>query len=161
MEQTIYSAQINKYTVIRHVLYTPRNHRAIRHGCQQSFALRFLLLFEDRAPAHHHISALAVQLEDANVDLAIFPPFQVVHRPQFDLRSRQESAHADVNYQAALDPLGYLALDVRMLTVGFLDSFPHAPPVRSYVRQQHVAILVLVETLDFNRLARAKFNRRA
>ncbi len=36
---------------------------------------------------------------------AILPSLQVVHRPQFDLRRGQERPHADIDHQAALDPL--------------------------------------------------------
>ncbi len=127
----------------------------------QRFALRFLVFFQNRAAAHHHVAALAIQFQHAYFDLFIFPRIQVVHRPQFNLRSRQERPHADIHHKPALDPLRYFALDRRVLAIRLLDALPHAPPMRAHVRQQHVPIFLRVQTLHFNRLPCSEFNRAA
>ncbi len=128
---------------------------------RQRVALGLLLFFENRAVAHDDVPALPVQLQDANFDLAIVPSLQVMHRPQLDLRSWQERPHANIHHQPALDPLQNLPLQIRMFPVSLLDPLPYAAAMRAHVRQQHVAIPLLVQPLDLNCLSRAELNRRA
>src|SRR5271156_2924718 len=133
VEQPVHSAEIHEHAVVGYVFYTAGNNRTFRQGRHQFIALGFLLFFENRAPAYDHVAAFTIQLEDADVDITILPSIQVVYRPQFDLRSRQEGADADVNYQASLNALGNFARNRGMVTVRFLDLLPDAPPVRTHV----------------------------
>ena len=71
---------------------------------QQSITLRFRRFFKQHAAADHHVAALAIQFQDANFNLAILPRFEIVHRPQFELRRGQKRPHANINDQSALDP---------------------------------------------------------
>ena len=158
MQQAVHPAEIDEHTVIRHVLHVAVHHRAFHQRPGQRLALGLLLFLQNRAMAHHHVAALAVQFQDAHFDFAVLPALEVVYRPQLDLRSGQKRAHADVDYQPALDPLRNLSLEVRVLAVGLLDPLPDAPPVRTHVRQQDVAVLLFVQPLDFDRLPFAELN---
>ena len=134
MEQSVHPAQIDEHAVVRNVFHVPVHDRAFRKRCCQRVPLGFLLFFEDRAPAHHHVPAFAVQLQDAHFDLAVLPSLEIVHRPQLDLRRRQKCPHADIDHQSALDPLQDFPVHVRVLAIRFLDPLPYAPPVRPHVR---------------------------
>ena len=159
VQQAVHPAEVDEDAVVGHVLHAPGHDRAFGKRRRQRLALRFLLFFQNRAAAHHHVAALAIQLQDADLDFAVLPRFQIVHRPQLDLRGRQKRAHADIHHQPALDPLGDLAGHVGVLAIRFLDALPDAAPVRAHVRQQHVAVFLLVQPLDFDRLSFAEFNR--
>ncbi len=134
VKKPVHSAEVYENSIVRHILDASRHDRAFRERIGQSVALVLLLFFEDRAPADDHIAALAVQLQDANFDLAVLPRFQIVHGPQLDLRSRQKRADADVNHQPALDSFRRSSRYVCMLAVGFFDSLPDAAAVRAHIR---------------------------
>ena len=158
VQQPVHPAQVHKYAVVRDVFHFAGNDSAFGQRAHQRVALGFLVFFQDRATAHHHVAALAIQFQHADFDFFFFPRIQIVHRTQFDLRSRQERAHADIHHQAALDPLGNLSLDSGVLAIGFLDAFPHAAAMCAHVRQQHVSVFLRVQPLHFDRLPRSKFN---
>ena len=158
VKKAVHAAKVHENSVVRHVLHATRYHRAFGKRSRQRVALGFLLFFQNRAAADHHIAALAVQLQDAHFDFAVLPRFQIVHRPQLDLRSGQKRAHADIHHQPALDSLVDLAGDVGVLAVGFLDALPDAAAVCAHVRQQDVAVFLLVQPLDFDRLPSAEFD---
>src|SRR6202043_1927484 len=143
-------AEIYEYAVVRDVFHAATHNRIFRQRRHQRVAFGFLLLLKNRAAADNYIAALAIQFQNANFDVSILPSFQIVHRPQFDLRSWQEGANTDIDHQAALDALSYLAGDGRLLAIGFLDALPNAAPVSAHMRQQNVAILLLVQSFDFN-----------
>ncbi len=156
VQQSIQSAEIDKHAVVGDIFHAAGNGRAFHQRIHQSIAFSLGRFLEQRAPAHHHIAALAIQFQNAKFQLAILPRLKIVHRAQFQLRSRQKRTHADIDNQPALDALQNLALDRFVLAVSLVDALPNAPSVRPRMREQNVAVLVLVQPLDFNRLARAK-----
>ena len=74
--------------------------------------------------ADNDIAPLAIQFEDADLDIAIFPCFEIVHWPQLDLRCRQKRSYANIHYQSAFDALHRFARDVRVFAVRFFDVLP-------------------------------------
>src|ERR1700735_531428 len=134
VKKTVHPAEIDEHTIISYIFYPAGDHRAFRQGRHQFIALGLLLFFENRAAAHDYVASLTIQFQHADLDIAGLPSIQIVHRPQLDLRSRQERTNADINYQTALNALGDLAGDRRMLAIRFLDTLPNAPAVRTYVR---------------------------
>src|SRR6516162_7590130 len=97
MKQSVDAAKINEYAVVRDVL-----HDAAHFGiflehfqCESFFASLFVL--KDEFSRKDDIAALAVQLDDAALDL--FPPqrVEVFDGPDVDLRTGKESSNADVN----------------------------------------------------------------
>src|SRR6185437_9184897 len=69
--------------------------------------------------------------QDTAFELAILPGFQIVHRPQVELGSRQERANPDVYHQTAFDAVDYFARKRQPFLVRFLDLFPNPAPVRT------------------------------
>src|ERR1700683_3793509 len=134
VEQPVHPAEIHEHAVVSYVFHAPGDGRTFRQRGHQLIALGFLFFFKNRAAADDHIAALAIQFQDADVDIAILPGIQIVHRAQFDLRSRQESANTNINYQAALNALGDFARNRGMLAIGFLGALPDTPSVRAHMR---------------------------
>ena len=84
-----------------------------------------------------------------------------MHRAQFNLRGRQERADANFDDEAALDAFGNFAGYGGVLFVGLFDPFPNAAAMRAGVGQEDIAIFLRVQTLDFDGLTFAKFDRAA
>ena len=78
VQQSIHAAKINEYAVIGDIFHSPSNDSAFRERRPEFFSLCFLLVLKNRAPAHNHISALAVKLQYANFGLAVFPRIEIV-----------------------------------------------------------------------------------
>ncbi len=89
------------------------------------------------------VVAPAVEADDLELQLLAAQRLQVLDRLDVHQRAGQEGAQADVDRQAALDPVGDPALDDPAVLVGplHLRPAPHAQRLR--VGQKHVAFEVL------------------
>src|SRR5260370_339618 len=86
VKQAVHSAEIDEDAVIGDVLHFAGDDGAFGERGHQRVALRFLVLFENGAAADDYVAAFAIQLQNANFDVFVFPAVQIVHRAQFDLR---------------------------------------------------------------------------
>jgi hypothetical protein len=71
VQQAVDAAQIDERTVIGDVLDDTFDHRAFLQAGEQRFALRTLGGFQNSAPRYDHVVALAVQLDDLEVELLV------------------------------------------------------------------------------------------
>ncbi len=156
VQETIKTAEIDEDAVISDVLDAAGDCRAFDERIHQSVALGLGGFFEQRAAADDYVAALAIEFENAQLDLAIFPGFEIVDGAQLDLRGGEKRADADIYDETAFDALENFAGDGFVLAIGFVDAFPDAAAMRAGVREEDVAVLVFVKALDFDGLACAK-----
>src|ERR1019366_3990938 len=117
MQQAVNAAQVHECAVTSHVLHDAAYDLSLRHRVEHCLPLRLHLLVQDRAPAHHHIPALAIHLHYANREFTVFPLIDVSYRVRIGLRRRQKSAHTDVHHQPALDVIHNLPDHVGLVAV--------------------------------------------
>ena len=158
VQQAVDPADIHEYAIAGNALDRSVEDLALGNRIQQFLPLRFLLFLENRAPADHHVSALAVQLENSDLDIAILPFLQFMHWPKISLRSRQERAHTHVNDQAALHAIDDPACQCGLVVVRLIEIGPNAASTRALIGDYDVAILVLAGQLNFDVLSRIQLN---
>ena len=123
-------------------LTTPREHLAFGERLERVLLLLGVLLFEQRLAREHDVAALLVDLDDAHAELLPAQRVEVAHRAHVDLRAGQERADADVDREAALDPLDDAADDDLALGVGLLDLVPDLHLLGFFAREDDVAFAV-------------------
>ena len=158
VKQAVHTTEVHEDAVVGDVFDLAGDDCALGKAGHEGFALGLLIVFENHAAADDYVAALAIELEDADFNLAILPALEIVDGAQLNLRSRQKGAHTDINDEAALDAFGNLARDIAMLAIGFLDTLPNAAAVGAHVRKEHIAVSLFVETLDFDGLTGAELD---
>ncbi len=128
VQQAVDSAEVHECSILRHVFHVPVHHLAFAQRFHQRGTLGMQLFLEQRAPAHYHVPAAAVQLRDAHLDFCARQAVQVLYRPQVVLRTRQKRAHADIHHDAALDAVHDLADNSFLRFERRFDLLPRLPP---------------------------------
>src|SRR5581483_10957578 len=104
VQQAVDSAQIDESTVVRDVLDYTLHDGAFLQAFEQLLALLALAGLENRPPRHHDVVALAVELDDLELELLAFVGIGVLDRADVHQRAGKEGADAvDHHGQAALD----------------------------------------------------------
>ena len=124
-------------------LTTPRQDLALGERVERVLLLFRVLLFEENLARQHDVAALLVDLDDAHPQFLAAKRVEVANGTHVDLRSGQERAHADVDGEAALDPLDDAADDDLTLGVGLLDLVPDLHLLGLLAREDDVAVAVL------------------
>ena len=150
VQKAVEAAEIHEDAVVGDVLHFAGQHLAFRQRVHQRRSLGLQLFFQNCAPAHHHVAALAVQLGDAARQLLAHQGFEIRRRPDVVLRPGKKRAHADIHHQAALDAVHDLAGKRLVPFVGGLHSFPRALAQHLLVGEDGHALLALPGELHFN-----------
>ncbi len=158
VQQAIDAAEVDERAVIGEVLDDALDDRAFLQALQQLFALLGELALDDGAAGDHHVVALAVELDDLELEFLAFEVGRIAHRAHVDQRTRQERADVlDVDGEAALDLAGDPAGD-GFLGGRLLQVVPHQRALGLLARQLGFAEAVfdgvegdlhLVADLDF------------
>ena len=102
----------------------------------QRAALLDVAVFQHGAARHHHVVALAVELDDLELDVAAFQVRHVAHRADVDQRARQERPHVtDHDREATLDLATDAAGDGFALLHRFFEFVPHHRALGFLTRQ--------------------------
>src|SRR5260370_14596290 len=150
VQQAVDSTKVHERPVLRHVLHVPVHDLAFAQRFHQRGALGMQLFFQQRAPAHHHVAAAAVQLRDAHLDFCADQVVQLLRWPQLVLRARHERPHADLHHHAALDAVYYFAGNRFFRFERRVDFLPRPAPQHFQVRQYREAVLVFAGALHFD-----------
>ena len=104
VQQAIDTAEVNECTVFSDVFDHTVNNCAFFQRFHHLGALCTLRDFEHRAVAQHHVVALAVKLDNFELQSFVLVRGQIFDRARFDERTWQECANAiDQHGQATLD----------------------------------------------------------
>ena len=155
VQQAIDAAQVNEGAVIGNVLYRAVYDLAFLQVFHQLRALGVQLFFEQRAAADHDVSAAAVELGDAHLNIGADQAIEILRGAQVVLRAWQEGANsADVDNQPALDAVydfcrdGFLGLVLRV------NLFPGAAAIDLLIGDDGEAVFGLAGALHLNRSVR-------
>ena len=124
---------------------------ALLEGLEEVGANRSLGLFEVGAAREHDVVAVLVELDDLRFELLADVRLKVAHAAHLDERSGEEAAKADVDDEAALDNLNDGAGNDTFVFLDVLDRAPCALVLRTLLREDQAAFLVLLlenERLD-------------
>ena len=143
VEEPVDAAEVDEGAVIGDVLDHALHDLAVLEHFQGLGLLLLHRFFQNGLAGKDDVAALLVDLDDAHFELFAAQAVQIAHRPQVDLRSGQERAHADVDRQAALDALDDPSFDRGALAIGALDLVPDLHPLGLFPRKDDVAFGIL------------------
>src|SRR5690606_25017780 len=144
VQQAVDAAQVHERAVVGEVLDHALEHGTLDQLLHQRLALLGVLALDDGTAGDHDVVALAVELDELELQLLAFQVHRVAHRAHVDQRTGQERAHvADVDGEAALDLAADAAGDGFVLLEGFLELVPHHRALGLLARQHGLAEAVL------------------
>ena len=143
VQQAVDAAEVHEGAVLGDVLDDAVEDLALFERLEGLVLLLGVLLFEHGLAGEHDVAALLVDLDHAHPELLAPERVEVAHRPHVDLAARQEGADADVDGEAALDPLDDPARDDAALLVGALDLVPDLHLLGLLLGEDDVAVAVL------------------
>jgi len=151
VQEAVDAAEVDERTVVGDVLDDAMDDRALVQRLEQLGALLALRELDHRAAREHHVVALAVELDDLELEGLALVGGGVLDRARVDQRARQERADA-VRHdgQAALDLAGDGAVDVLAGLERLLQADPRGEPLGAVARQPGLAVAVF-ERLDRHR----------
>ena len=167
--ETVHAAQVDEQTVVGDVGDGAADNLAFLQGGAHLLAQRGPLALEDGPAGNDHVVALAVELEDLELEGLTDERIQVLDRAEIDLRIGQERRHADIHGHTAFHPVFNTALNGPVL---FLDSGNLLPDLDGngfFAGQQQAALVLpfldedleLVADLDLpGRILVAEFGER-
>ena len=104
VQQAVDAAQIHERAVVGDVLDHALDDGAFLQVLHHRFAVGTHALFQHGTARHHHVVALAVELDDLEFHFLVFERRGVLDRAHIDQRTRQEGAQAAHQHrQTALD----------------------------------------------------------
>src|SRR5437016_12343051 len=105
--------------------------------------MQLLLIFQNRAPADHHIAALSIEFDNPDLDVTIFALVQPMYRAEVNLRGRQEGPHAYVNDQASFNTVDDSPSQHRLIMISLVQIGPHSTPAGALVGNDKVTFFML------------------
>src|SRR5574338_205472 len=147
VEQAVDAPEVDERAVVRDVLDHAVDDLPLLQRLERGLAQLLALLLEQRPPRQHDVPAPLVELDDLERELLADYGPQIAHRPQVDLRARQERLHADVDREAALHAREDHALDGLVRLVRLADVVPDLEPIGLLLRE-HDAAAVVLDLLD-------------
>src|SRR5215472_3059807 len=106
VQEAVDSTKVNENPIVGDVFHFAGDDGAFGERIGERLALFFLFFFENSAAADDDVSALAIELEHAHFNFAVFPGFQIVRGAQIELRGGEKCAKANVHDQTAFDAVG-------------------------------------------------------
>ncbi len=144
VQQAVDAAEVDERAVVGEVLDHALDDRAFLQAVEQLFALGAELALDDRTTRDDHVVALAVELDDLELEFLALEVGRVAHRAHVDQRAGQERADVtDVDGEAALDLAGDAAGDGGIGGLGFFQFVPDERALGLLAREHGLAEAVL------------------
>ena len=145
VQQAVDAAQVDEGAVLGEVLDDALDDLAFLELVERLLLELGALLLEQHPAGQHDVAALLVELDDLEAVGFADVGVEVAHRPQVDLRARQERLHpaADGDREAALDPRADGPFDELVALTGGGDLVPDLETVGLLLGQDTQAVLVL------------------
>ena len=143
VQQAVDAAEVDERAVVGDVLDDALDDRAFLQRLEQFLALGTEARFEHGAARHDHVVALAVELDDLELERLAFERCRVLDRTDVDQRAGQEGADAvDHHGQAALDLAGDQAGDDGALLHRGFEVVPGLEALGLVAREPGLAVAV-------------------
>jgi hypothetical protein len=121
-------------------LTTPGDHRAFLQGFQNRRLACVDFFLDGQLARDDHVTAPAIQLQDAHRDILADERLGVGHRAHINLGGGHEGLDAHVHREAALGATQDQRGDQQALAVSLFQVFPRADADRLFVGQQDIAV---------------------
>src|SRR6185312_8758828 len=154
VQQAIEAAKIDERAVVSQVFDRAGEDGTFRQCGQGDGFPGVLVLFQNLLAADHDITALFVELDDADFDLLADVAVQIANGSNLNLRTRQECLDADVNGKAALDAADNQALDRRLFRDCLFEGVPNFVAERLFMADEIAALGLFALDNNFDRVAR-------
>src|ERR1700693_1439037 len=140
VQQPVYAAEVDECAVVGQVLDRAAHHGSFLQVVHERSALGREFLLHDRAPRHHDVVALLVELDDLELERLALQVGRIPDRTHIHQRARQKGTHViDFDREAALDAAGNDAGDDFAGIEGLLEPRPGACPLGFLARQARLA----------------------
>src|SRR5690606_26529987 len=144
VQQAVDAAQVHEGAVVGEVLDHALDDRAFLQPLQQLLALLGVLALDHRTAGDDDVVALAVQLDDLELEFLALEVGRIAHRAHVHQRARQERTDVlDVDGEAALDLAGDAAGDGLVAFHRFFQLVPDHGALGLLARQHGLAEAVL------------------
>src|SRR5690606_23751237 len=144
VQQAVDAAEVDERAVVGEVLDYALEHGALDQLLHQRLALLGVLALDDGAARDDHVVALAVELDELELEFLAFEVDGVADRANVDQRARQERADVlDVDGEAALHLAADAADDGLVLLERFFQLVPDHGALGLLARQHGLAEAVL------------------
>src|SRR5690606_7648847 len=144
VQQAVDAAEVDERAVVGEVLDHALQHRALDQLLEQLLALFRMLALDHRTAGDDDVVALAVQLDELELELLALEVGRVAHRAHVDQRTGQEAADVlDVDGETTLDLAADAAGDGLVLLERFLELVPHHRALGLLARQHGLAKAIL------------------
>src|SRR5690606_13801659 len=144
VQQAVDAAQVDERAVVGEVLDHALEHGALDQRLHQRLTLLGVLALDDGTARDDHVVALAVELDELELEFLALEVHRVADRAHVDQRARQERADVlDVDGEAALDLAADAADHGLVLLERFLQLVPDHGALGLLARQHGLAEAVL------------------
>src|SRR4249919_557739 len=144
VQQAVDAAEVDERAVVGEVLDHTLQHGALDQLLKQLLALFRMFALDHRAAGDDDVVALAVQLDELELEFLAFQVGRVAHRAHVDQRTGQEATDVlDVDGEAALDLAADAAGDGGVGLQGLFEFVPHHRTLGLLARQHGFAKAVL------------------
>ena len=143
VQQTVDAAEVDEGAVVGDVLDHTLEDVAGGELCEGVLLLLGALGLEDDLAGDDDVGASLVELDDLDADLLVDHRLEVAHRADVHLRAGEERADADIDRQAAFDPIDHEAGDDLVAAVGIFNLAPDLHLLGLLARYDDVSFLVL------------------
>src|SRR5262245_7733747 len=144
VQQPVYAAKLDERAVVSDVLDDALDDRAFGQRREELLALFAEARFEHGTAGDDDVVALAIELDDLELERLVFERRGVLDRTDVDERAGQERADAiDHHGQAALDLARHLAGDDGALLHRALEVVPGFQALRLVARELGLAVAIL------------------
>ncbi len=151
VQQAVDATEVDERAVVGDVLDDALDHRAFLQGLEELLALFTLVGLDDGATRHDHVVALAVELDDLELELLALVGRGVLDRTGVDQRARQERTDAvDHDGETALHLAGDETLHQRAGFERLLQLRPGGEALGLVAGQAGLAVAVF-QGFDGNR----------
>src|SRR5690606_5655484 len=144
VQQAVDAAQVDERAVVGEVLDHALEHGALDQLLHQRLTLLGVLALDDGTARDDHVVALAVELDELELEFLALEVHRVADRAHVDQRARQERADVlDVDGEAALDLAADAADHGLVLLQGLFQLVPHHGALGLLARQHGLTEAVL------------------
>src|SRR3989338_6257354 len=102
MQQAVYTAKINEYTIISNILHKTINKLAFFHSLEGTLTYLINLFLDKGASGYNDIPSLLIHFNYLDRTCLAYEPVQVLYRTDINLRARQECLYPDINTSSSL-----------------------------------------------------------
>ena len=142
VEQTIDTAQVDERTVFGDVLDDAIQNRALVEAFKRLLFEHGAFFFQERTTRQDDVATFLVELDDFEAIFLVDEFVEVARRTEFDLATRQEGAHADIDGETTFDAAHDGAFDRFIAFSDLGNFFPDHEFIGFFLAQYAKAVFV-------------------